>query len=216
MILPSFLLSSSMIPFYLWLLCLSSSSPSTVHAAAATGDYEPKQCVRRMHQMPHLDSHLHTVDNTFAISADSTKTEYLRSLVIFPTILGAIGVLVLLGYLIGLMFRCCCQCCWGPQTSGPGGGGGKRNPDGTVPVNHDKRNLTIVFMSVIVIILGFDFGILGGNKSLNTGITRAIDAIDFVGDTFQSESFRPSLTLALSLSLLSLTTALTRPSSSLL
>jgi hypothetical protein len=150
-----------------------------------------------MHQMPHLDSKLNTVDNKFAISADSAYNEYTRSLVIFPSILGGIGVLVLLGYLIGLLSRFCCQCCWAPQT---------RSKLDSKPsaVNHNKRNLTIAFMTVIVVILGFDFGILGGNKSLNTGISRAIDAVDFVGDIFQSKPPPPSICLSHTLMALTL------------
>jgi hypothetical protein len=60
--------------------------------------YTPRKAVRRMHNMPHLDSDLNTVDNTFAISASSTSNEYMMSLVIFPVILGAIGFIILLGY----------------------------------------------------------------------------------------------------------------------
>jgi hypothetical protein len=67
--------------------------------AASLGDqYTPRKAVRRMHNMPHLDSDLNTVDNTFAISASSTSNEYMMSLVIFPVILGAIGFIILLGY----------------------------------------------------------------------------------------------------------------------
>jgi hypothetical protein len=165
--------------FSVFFLLLSSSDhdlwggKGSIGLALAGDNYRPRQAVRRMHNMPHLDSNLKTVDNTFSISASSANNEYTKSLVIFPVILGAIGLTVLVGFVIGLLFRCCCRCCFSPQT--------KEAP------NNNKRNLTIVFISCMIVILSFDLTILKGNQSLNTGVNRAIDAVDFVGDIFQSK-----------------------------
>jgi hypothetical protein len=52
--------------------------------------------------------------------------------------------------------------------------------------NHDHRNLTIIFLTCVVVILSFNFTILKGNMSINQGVTRGIGAVDFVGDIFQS------------------------------
>jgi hypothetical protein len=230
--------------------------------ASSLGDYEPRQSVKRMHNMPHLDSNLNAIDNTF----DITNTSYILSLVIFPAILGAIGLLTLIGYLIGILFRwccCCCRCCncFSPETrsdthldnrfccyrwcchlcccccsskstrrshtalpnSDPAvvipKGAQAVVPEPAMEIDevekgpsptpsppqrrqiHDKRNLTIIFLSCIAIILSFDLTILAGNASINRGVTRGIDAVDFVGDVFQRIiSFSLSLSLSLSLS----------------
>jgi hypothetical protein len=166
------------------LLLLSSShydlwgGQGSIGLVSAGENYKPRQAVRRMHNMPHLDSNLKTVDNTFSISASSAYNEYTKSLVVFPVILGALGLIVLIGYLFGLLFRFCCTCCWSPPT---------KKSSNSETLNYSKRNLTIAFMSCIIVILSFDLTILKGNQSLNTGVNRAIDAVDFVGDIFQSK-----------------------------
>jgi hypothetical protein len=263
----------------LWILLLSSShynllsdrymgSAGTVFAADSIGDhYTPRKATRRIHNLPHLNTKLQTVDNTFAMSAKSSynDSEYMTSLVVFPSILGAIGLIVLLGYMFGMLFRwlcCCCTCCnccspdsrsWvhdGPKSccwrftsifcccctcakhvavktaeshSQPDSESNIKAedkiedgfvtqeppimvdaavvvikdtdpdpPDTLYPHplphrrNHDHRNLTIIFLSCVVIIISFNFTILKGNTEINRGVTRGIDAVDFVGDIFQS------------------------------
>jgi hypothetical protein len=126
---------------------------------ACVSAYSPEENVRRMHALPHLDSDLNTVDNEFDITATSPNKEYMTSLVIFPVIIGVIALIVILGYIIGMVFRCCCNCCkFGPSDD---------------PTESDlitKRNLTIACISFIILVVAFNFTILSGNAHLTEGV----------------------------------------------
>lgn len=123
--------------------------------------YSPNEYVRSMHNLPHLDKNLNTVNSDFAITAKSTQNEYSTSLVIFPVIIGVIAMIVILGFVVGMMFRFCCNCCkCGPNTN---------------PTNSDlkkKRNLTIACVIFAIIVVAFNFTILSGNAHLTDGVNK--------------------------------------------
>lgn len=259
--------------FFSFFHLLSSSSSSS-------SSYNPPQFIQNMHLLPHLNTKLKLVDNTFNLLSKK-YSNYVISIVVFPVILGAVGIIILLGYLLGLLIRCCLNCCnvncclcCGPIKDKEDEEDEERKKKGrcclyyllccccfcyccckkndnviykhkrienndennheedennikdeevgeveketnkisqeqqnndkdkdinsneknknknkkvkTTKYPHHKRNLTIVFFSCLVILFAFDIRILIGNSSINRGVTRVIDAVDFVGDTFQS------------------------------
>lgn len=131
-----------------------------ISSTSSSSSYQPRQSVIRLHNLPHLNTKLNEVNNKFDITTSSLTNTYTQSLLIFPIILGSIGIILLLFYLFGLLFSCCFKCCnCNPLTR-------KNNPQ------IDKRNLTILFFSCMIVILSFDLTVLSGNASISRGVGR--------------------------------------------
>lgn len=128
------------------------------YACVCVSAYTPDDLVRRVHNLPHLDSKLRNVDNEFDITTKSRNREYETSLVVFPTILGVLGILAVLGFLFGMCLRCCGCCLCGPKE---------------IPSRSDvttKRNLLFGCVLFAAVIVAFDFSILSGNASVTKGV----------------------------------------------
>jgi hypothetical protein len=77
------------------------------------GKYEPSHIVKHFHRLPHLNQHLHSVNNEFAITSESRWNSYTDSLVPFPTIIGICGVLLVfipVGVLVSRYWCNCAKC----------------------------------------------------------------------------------------------------------
>jgi hypothetical protein len=70
--------------------------------------YTPSDNVKAAHKTPHLDTALNMQD-----SSPAYTYEYVSSLIVFPLIFAAAGVLALLVFPIAHLFRCCVPCCKG-------------------------------------------------------------------------------------------------------
>jgi hypothetical protein len=77
------------------------------------GGYDPSHLVQKFHNTPHLNNHLHRINNDFGITAESRWNNYTDSLVPFPVIIGICGVLLVLipvGLLISRYWCGCSRC----------------------------------------------------------------------------------------------------------
>ena len=67
--------------------------------------YTPNLSVRSAHNIPHLTTSLQPSSNKINFTS-----EYAMSIVVFPAMLLAIGILSILIFFFLMFFRCCCNC----------------------------------------------------------------------------------------------------------
>lgn len=101
-----------MLNFAAIILVLLSFSNAQNDDTTDTTDYKPSPLVVAAHNIPHLSTHLTPESNTFNVSTESlgsitSSNGYLASLIPFPAILLALGVLAILIFLFSMCLRCC-------------------------------------------------------------------------------------------------------------
>jgi hypothetical protein len=89
---------------------------SFISLFSMTVGYTPSQIVRAGHNIPHLNYKLHEESNHFNLKSFSSllnsksSDTYVVSLITFPAIFLAAGVLALFIFVFVIFTRCCCAC----------------------------------------------------------------------------------------------------------
>jgi hypothetical protein len=146
--------------------------------------YGPSFIVRQTHDILHLDSSLHEVDNTFNITVNSFLNDYTQSLIPIPAILMSLGLLAIVVLFVVHFIQLCRRCCCDSSSS---------NQDALTEAIHSNgvKNanrygfIGICFFVFLVLTLLADQILLFGNESLSDGVNTAKDAVNYM-DTLSS------------------------------
>jgi hypothetical protein len=170
-----------------WFLCHFLTSAFLVMVSG--GNYEPSHVVKQFHGFPHLNQHLHSVNNEFAITSESRWNSYTDSLVPFPVIIGICGVLLVLipvGVLVSRYWCNCAKCM--PKVV--------HEYLQTMMARSPSRNSAFIevamyrqcalfsFVACLIVVMIVNQGVFLGETPRNHSVQRAKDSLSSMKQTF--------------------------------
>lgn len=146
----------------------------TICTCSAYVDYTPSAFVKAAHNIPHFNMYFQRMSSTFGITPTSLNTSntYLLSVVSFPALILAIGILGLI--ILGLIMttRCCCKC--GKNAPNVNKMDGKSAEEYSAWVKEVVcRKVTILVFFCLFLILAFSGSQIAwyGSSKFNSGIS---------------------------------------------
>lgn len=166
--------------------------------------YNPIILVQQIHQLPHLNVHLHLESTTFDVSTSSFWNSYTKSIVTLPVIIFALFTFITLVVL--LLF--CCDCCyckgslcllsfWKSRTTSKSEHELSSSNVISLTTNLTTKSseevatpsiktLVMAFLIFFVLTILCNQTVFFGNRYLSTGINDVVNSVGFVQDSVDS------------------------------
>lgn len=126
--------------------------------------YEPSHAVQWCHNIPHVDSSLQTVSQSFNESA-SSPAEYIATVVGLPAVIMVLGILSVVILQVSMCCRFCFTCCTcGPKTFN------KNQPDFQSKVVKRRKLLFTLFYVFSLLTILADQAVFFGNAQFDSGV----------------------------------------------
>lgn len=162
---------------------------TSLAATTAQEDYSPSAVVRATHRTPHLSSGLERRDGSFALDSESASdlrsSAYGRSLMVLPVIIGCVGLLVGIIFMLTIISRICFKTCrFEPDRDEVKGVTKQALREWTEKHIARRERQQIQFFIYFALALAAIHVAYVGNQYLTLGFRSAVKSIDFVADTF--------------------------------